>query len=127
MKKLLLIVIGIVLFANSYKSYKIIELINEIEHKKTKFLPLIDYNVFPINIDNKLKIQQYIKEQSSTIDLRAIVSKKAYINNKWYKKGDKMQNLLIDKVTNNCVFFVSEDINKTFNVCLSPDLIKVEK
>ena len=127
MKKFLLILIGGILLAKSYQSYKIIELINEIEHKKTRFLPLINYNLFPLNIDNKTKIQQYIKEQAAIIDLRAIVGKKAYINNKWYKKGDKMQNLLINKVTNNCVFFVSEDINKTFNVCLSPDLIKVEK
>ena len=127
MKKFLLILIGYILLAKSYQSYKIIELINEIEHKKTRFLPLINYNVFPINIDNKIKIQQYIKQQAAVIDLRVISNGRAYINNKWYKKGDKMQNLLIDKITNNCVFFVSEDINKKFNVCLSPDLIKVGK
>jgi len=127
MKKFLLILIGYILLAKSYQSYKIIELINEIEHKKTRFLPLINYNVFPINIDNKIKIQQYIKQQAAVIDLRVISNGRAYINNKWYKKGDKMQNLLIAKITNNCVFFVSEDINKKFNVCLSPDLIKVGK
>ena len=128
MKKYFLLFMSIFLYAgNTYKTHKIIELINEMEHRKMKFLPLIDYNVFPVNIDNKVKIQQYIKEQSATIDVRAIGNKQAYINNKWYKEGDKMQNLVILKITNNCVYFLSEEINKKFHICISPNLIKVVK
>jgi len=126
MKKLLLF-IGVFLLANNYQSYKIIELLQEMKHKKIKFLPIPEYNIFPIHIDNKVKIQQYIKEQSSTIDLRAIAGKRVYINGKWYKEGDKLNNILISKVTDSCVYFVSEDINKKFNICLSPNLVKVGK
>jgi len=127
MRKYLLIFISIFLYANTYKSHKVIELINEIEHKKVKFIPLIDYNIFPVDIDNKVKIQQYIKEQSATIDLRAIGNKIAFINNKWYKEGEKMGNIIIKKISNNCVYFLSKDINKQFYICISPNLVKVNK
>jgi len=127
MKKYFFFFMSIILYANTYKSHKVIELINEIEHKRVRFFPLIDYNVFPVNIDNKVKIQQYIKEQSATIDLRAIGNKKAYINNKWYKEGDKMGNIIIEEITDNCVYFLSKEINKKFYICISPNLIKVKK
>jgi len=127
MRKYLLIFISIFLYANTYKSHKVIELINEIEHKKVKFIPLIDYNIFPVDIDNKVKIQQYIKEQSEAIDVRAIGNKMAYINNKWYKEGEKMGNIIIKKISNNCVYFLSKDINKQFYICISPNLVKVNK
>jgi len=127
MKKLLLFLIVGILFANDYKSYKIVEMINEMSQKKVNFLSIPEYNIFPVNIDNKTKIQQYIQEQTASIDLRAIAEKRAFINNKWYKEGDKMQNLIISKITNNCVSFISENINKNFDICLSFNLIKVSK
>jgi len=127
MKKLFLIFISMCLFANEYRAYKMIEMLNEIEHKKVKFLSLIDYNVFPIHIDNTVKIKQFIKAQTAVIDLRAISGNEAYINGKWHKKGDKIGNVVINKIINNCVWFNSENVNKPFKICLSPDLIRVNK
>lgn len=128
MKKVFIIFLGVFLFANNYKLYKISQMLDEMKQKKVKFLPIGFYNIFPVNIDKQIDIKQYIKQKNITIDLRAISGDSAFINNKWYKKGDMIQNLIIDKITNNCVYFVSKDIkNKSFNVCLSSNLIKVSK
>ena len=128
MRKFLIIFVGIFLFADNYKLYKVLQMLNEMKQKEVKFLPIGFYNIFPINIDKQIDIKQYIKQKNITIDLRAISGKRAFINNKWYKQGDMIQNLIIDKITDNCVYFVSKDIkNKSFNVCLSSNLIKVSK
>ena len=128
MKKLILFVlISGLIFASEYQTYKLIEFIKEMQHKKVKFLPIPDYNIFPVNIDNKVKIQQFIKAQSATIKLMAILGKEAYINGRWYKEGDKMQNMKILKITHNCVVFSSEDVDKNFKRCLVSNLIKVDK
>jgi len=127
MRKYILLLAAVFLFGENYKIYKVIELLHEMEQKKIKFLPLKDYNVFPIHIDNKIKIKQYVKAQASDIKLKAISGKEVYINNKWYKEGEKMQNLTILKITKNCVFFISDNLSKKFSICLSPNLIKVDK
>jgi len=57
----------------------------------------------------------------------AILGKEAYINGRWYKEGDKMQNMKILKITHNCVVFSSEDVDKNFKRCLVSNLIKVDK
>jgi len=87
----------------------------------------VDYNIFPVNIDNKVKIQQYIKAQSESIKLSAIAGDRAYINGKWYKIHDNIGNLVIENISNGCVFFLSKDIEKKFKVCLVSNLIKVGK
>ena len=126
MRGLIILFIGIILYGN-YKTNKIIEMIKEMESKKIEFLPIGLYNIFPINIDEQVDIKQYVKKQALIINLKAIVGEKAYINGRWYKKGDRIQNLIIEKITNNCVFFKSIEINKTFNICLSPNIVKVVK
>jgi len=127
MKKLFLVFLSVFLFANSYKTYKIIEMLHNIEQRKIKFLPLVDYNIFPIHIDNTVKIKQFIKAQTAVIDLRAVSGNEAYINGKWHKKGDKIGNVVVKRIINNCVWFNSENVNKPFKICLSPNLIKVNK
>lgn len=128
MKKLIYILMITFLFADNYKLFKIEKMINEMKQKEVKFLPIGFYNVFPINIDRSMDIKQYIKKQNITIDLKAISANRVFINGKWYKKGDKIQNLIIDKITNNCVYFVSKVINNAqFSVCISPNIIKVSK
>ena len=126
MKKFLMLLICVVLYGN-YKTNKIIEMIKEMENKDIKVLPIGFYNVFPINIDKQIDIKKYVEQQSLIINLKAIAGNKAYINNRWYKKGDRIQNLIIEKVTNRCVFFKSMEVNRSFKICLSPNIVKVSR
>ena len=132
MKKIILLMLFVFLNANvNYKVHKTIQLLNDfVSNKHSKFLPIGFYNIFPVNIDQKVDLNTYLKKQSLVINLRAIGNNSAFINNKWYKTGDKLQNLIIYKITKKCVYFKTTNVNiskKIFSVCITPNLIKVEK
>ena len=133
MKKIILILLFIFLDANNinYKIHRIIQSLNNFPSKKdVKFLPIKSYNVFPVNIDQRINLKAYLKKQALIIKLKAISGKKAYVNNKWYKEGSKIQNVIVYKITDSCVFFKTANKNiltKVFVRCITPNLIKVEK
>ena len=131
MKKIIIFLVCIYLNAGvNYKIHKTIQLLNEFSSKNIQFLPIDFYNIFPVNIDKPVNLDVYLKKQSLVINLRAIGNNSAFINGKWYNKGDKIQNLTIYKITNRCVFFKTFNPNiakKTFSVCITPNLIKVGK
>ena len=133
MKKIILITLFVFLNASAlnYKLHKIIQSLHNFPSKKEmKFLPIKPYNIFPVNIDQKINLKTYLKKQALIINLKAISGKRAYINNKWYKQGSKIQDLIVYKITNSCVFFKTSNksiLTKIFVRCISPNLIKVEK
>ena len=132
MKKIILLTVFIFLNANvNYKIHKTIQLLNDfVFNKQSRFLPIVFYNIFPVNIDQKVDLNTYLKKQSLVINVRAIGNQSAFINGKWYKKGDKLQNFEVYQITNRCVFFKTYNKNiakKIFSVCITPNLIKVEK
>ena len=129
MKKIIIFLICIYLNAGvNYKIHKTIELLNEFPSKHINFIPIDFYNIFPVNIDKPMDLNTYLQKQSLVINLKAIGNGGAFINGKWYKKGDKIQNLMISKITSRCVVFRASHTNiakKTFSVCITPNLIKV--
>lgn len=132
MKKIILFIVFIYLNAGmvNYKIHKTIQLLNTFSYKHTNFLPLGLYNIFPVHIDKKVDLNEYLQKQSLVINLKAIGNNIAFINGKWYKKRDKFQNFEIYKITKRCVFFKTSNTNfikKSFSVCITPNLIKVVK
>lgn len=132
MKKIVIFLIFIYLNAGvNYKIHKTIQFLNDFSLMRPHFLPIEVYNVFPFVIKSKkIDLKTYFKKQSFVINVKAIANERAFINNKWYKKGDKIQNFIIYKITANCVFFKTLNVNiskKTFSMCITPNVIEVVK
>jgi len=101
MKKLILVILVINLYADISI---IIKKIDELNNFNYNFI-LINYNPFICkNIYKNNLVKNLVVRKKSIFILKAIFNNQAFINNKWYKVGDKINGFIIYKITDKEIF-----------------------
>ena len=104
MKSFIFIFITYSLFAQSVD----VDLEKLLTYKQDKKLLHVSYN--PFKRSNTTSDIKKVVSNTLTLDenpkfvLKAIFNKKAFINSMWYEKGDKIDNVIVQKITENSVF-----------------------
>ncbi|HIP51378.1 MAG TPA: hypothetical protein EYG94_04735 [Campylobacterales bacterium] len=112
------------LSAASLSSTEIVNMVAEIKkERKGILLSKLETtaNPFIINVPKKKEVTE-VKEDVTVMvaqvvhTLKAILNKAAFIDNKWYKKGDKIGDYKIGYVSSSSVVLKSENGNKTLSL-----------
>jgi hypothetical protein len=111
MKKVVayLILVSYPIFAELTVS-QIEDMVKRIQSKRVSEYD-IDFLKIPSPLDGIAKVQEDNKTKTVLLDsvkevkftLNAIINKQAYINGKWYKRGDKIHRFVLREVFNNYV------------------------
>jgi len=101
MKKIILIILSINLYADITLILKEIDKINNFHYNyhTIKYNPFVCKNIHENNL-----VKSFIIKKKSIFILKAIFNNQAFINNKWYKIGDKINGFIIYKITDKEVF-----------------------
>ena len=101
MKKIILIILFINLYADVSVILKEIDKINNFHYN----FHIIKYNPFVCKkIYKNDLVKNLVIKKSTIFILKAIFNNQAFINNKWYKRGDKIDGFIVYKITDREVF-----------------------
>jgi hypothetical protein len=81
-------------------------------------------NPFPLYLPKKKDLkedevvekEQFITPLEAVYTLKAIMNKAAFIDNKWYRKGDSIGNYKVGKVSSSSLILESENDNKILSL-----------
>lgn len=111
------------LFSGSLSSTEIVKMVEEIK-KERKGIAISQLesteNPFIINIPKKKELPKAETAPLSVVEvvytLKAILNKAAFIDNKWYKQGDKLGNYKVGYVSSSTVVLKSSNGNRTLSL-----------
>lgn len=113
MKKLLLLLIPILSFANTIDVDKVVKNIANIK-KSIQISAILDYNVYdpfatakPIIIQKKRDLIKRLPV-SRSIKIQTILNKKVLINNRWFSAGDKVDGSVIKSIHKNHIIIIKD-------------------
>ena len=120
-------------YANAKDISILVSKIEYLKNEASKSFNEIDVRYDPFIQTNKIfikkkNLKKMIKPSLKTsLILVTILNNKAFINSKWYKKGDKLRGYKIVYVGNNKVMLKKQNKIKYLQIKKTKNILKVEK
>ena len=105
---------------------EITNMVEKIKHQRTGIdLKHLESTPNPFNI-NKIKEKAAIKEvaKETVYNLTAIFNRAAFINGKWYKRGEKVDNYTVSRIGKKSVTLVNGSNKKILKLSKKKNIIK---